>query len=629
MRRQRTTLIVAALSVPGTVLLFCALLWPHTSHRGLIVWAAFAIGNTIVHWFAHLRIPLEKVTEARLLFSHVAGGASWATLPWVAMPDQPEWQTMVGTILVAVLAAGLAFTSQFTVPFFGWVISLTGTASLGFLSVGGPTCRALGILMVAAGAFSLLIGAVLRAGDLGASVFAARNADLVDELQAEKDHLRELATTDPLTGISNRLAFSDDLKEGIEGGAGSVALALIDLDGFKQINDSMGHHVGDQVLQAITNRIASSLLSSERLYRIGGDELTVLQHRTPSSKPLEELGQRLISNFAEPLLFSERAIEISASIGIAEVDETLDSDAIQRGADEALYRAKRSPGSGVNYFDAAMRAESAYRDELRANVGAAVTAGHIVPWLQPVVDLRTGEIVGAEALARWEHPDGVRSAASFITALEDAGRGAELDRIIFDAVTNFRPVLNKLYASEFLISLNVSPAFLSSFLDTYEASAQLEGSIIEITEQRDLTNHADLMALIRRAQRAGARVFVDDFGMGFSSMERLSLGSFEGLKIDGSFVQSLAEGRTSTAIVASITEIGRRLDVPVVAEGIETSDQAMQLRDFGVRWGQGYLYSPAVPVTQMAEMLDQQRRTGPYFAELVESCEPSSQLEPH
>jgi len=618
MRRQRNTLIAAIIAIPATVLIFMFVLWSHTSHRGLVVWGAVAFANIFAHWGIHLRLPVEEVTIWRLTAAHIMGGLSWATMTVFAMPVAPEWQAMVGSIMLAVLASGLVFNAQFAVPFAAWVLSISITAAVAFLRLDTELGNALAIMMAVSAVFALALGAVLRAGDLGASVVAARNADLVQELQVEKQQLRKLATTDVLTGTKNRLAFKQDLTAALVD-SDALAIALIDLDDFKHINDSLGHHTGDQVLQIVARRIERALTSAETLYRIGGDELTVIQHRGADSELVTELGERLTAVFVDPITNVRRPLAVQASIGIADALGAADYASLLRAADEALYRAKRSPQLQVEYFDNAMRIESARSAALRTSVSNALVAGEIVPWLQPVVHIRTGRIVGAEALARWEHPDGVRSAAAFIDAIEESGSAPALDCQVFEAVCDYRRDLTALHGSEFPISINISPAFLRQFLDSYEDSGELQGAIIEITEQRDLTNHAHLTRLIERVQNAGSLVVVDDFGTGFSSMERLSLGSFDGLKIDGNFVQTLTQRKNSVAIVASIAEIGRQLRVPVVAEGIESSNHANRLLDFGVDLGQGYLYSPAMPVDDLAAIIERQRTHGPYFAHLAAS----------
>lgn len=619
MLRQRNTLAASVLSVPPTVLMFAAILWPHASHRGLVAWIVLVFGTAVGHWWLHLRLPLERVTITRLSIAHANGGLSWALLPLVAMPREPEWQAMVGAFMVAVLAAGMVFASQFVAPFTGWVLGVSIPSITGYVLLDSSLGTALIILATAAALFATVLGAVLRAGDLGASVFAARNADLVQELQVDKQQLRELATTDPLTGTRNRLAFNQDLISALESGADRVALAIVDLDNFKHINDSLGHHAGDQVLQSIVGRIEGSLKSDEHLYRIGGDELTIIQRRATAGDTLEELGDRLIASFDKQVSGPTRPIDVSASIGIACADVSRDVEALQRGADDALYRAKRSATSKVEYFDAAMQLESAREATLRKDVSRAVRTGEIVPWLQPIVELQTGKVIGAEALARWERPNGVHSAATFIDAVEESGMAAELDAAMFDAVCFYRERLEEIQGNSFGIATNVAPTFLRQFVDRYEETGMLRGAIIEVTEQRDLTNHEQLSRLIERAQACGADVVVDDFGTGFSSMERLSLGSFDGLKIDGSFVQSITDRRNSAAIVASIAEIGRILQIPVVAEGIESSHHATRLLDYGVQWGQGYLYSPAMPFDEFEAMLKNQKARGPHFAHLAQS----------
>ena len=266
MGRQRNTLLAAIVSVHPTVLAFVALLWSQSSQRGLLIWAGLAIATTASHWIFHLRLPLERVSEWRLSIAHGLGGLSWGLLALLALPEAPEWQAVVGAMLIAVLAAGMVFSSQFAIPFASWVLSLSVTSIIGFLLLGTSVGVAVAILLVMSALSCFVLGAVLRAGDRGASVFAARNADLVRELQVDKQRLGELATTDSLTGTKNRLAFNQDLAEAMQDREGSTVLMVIDLDGFKLINDSLGHQVGDEVLRVVTSRIETVLHSNCLLY---------------------------------------------------------------------------------------------------------------------------------------------------------------------------------------------------------------------------------------------------------------------------------------------------------------------------------------------------------------------------
>lgn len=617
MRRHRSLLTAALLTIPPTILLLVLILWNRASRSGLLIFATLGVGILVVHWVCHLRLPIDKVPMHRLVIGQSYSGIAWASLTFTAMPQAQQWQAMVGAIMLAVLAAGLVFAAQFAAPLAAWGLTLPIFAMIGFLRVDTPIGNAIAALMGAAAIYAMLLGTVMRASDVGASAFAARNSDLIAELRDEKQHLRELAMTDPLTGIGNRLAFTQALDDALRSTPNSVAIAIVDLDDFKRVNDTLGHHAGDSVLKSIASRLAAALDENEQLYRLGGDELTVLQVRSPTAAPLDELGTKLLRVFDAPHIVAGRPLEVRASVGVAEAKRGADSEEIQRGADEALYRAKRSSDTEVEYFDAAMQIDARRMASLRESVTQALQDGHIVPWLQPVIELGTGAIIGAEALARWEHPEGVRSAGTFILAIEEAGMAPTLNTLIFEAVCEFQKRLDEVHGAEFFVSCNISPEYLRHFVERYEETGHLDGSIIEITEQRDLANHRQLARLIERAQAAGARVVVDDFGTGFSSMERLSLGSFDGLKIDGSFVQSLAGGRNNAAIVASIAEIGRHMNVPVVAEGIEAQHHADRLKAFGVRWGQGYLYSPAVPFDELLQTVREQRANGPHFAHMA------------
>lgn len=613
-RRLRATMSFAIMATVPTATLIAAILWNHASHTGLLVFVLAVTVNGLQHWFTHLRLPVEQDWVGAVVASQLVGGAVWGALPLIAMPAEAPWQAFIGSFLLGVFASNLVFGSQFLSASIAFNVGLAPTAIVPFLRLDTEIGTAVALLLGFAAIFSAGLAAINRARDVSASVFGVRSAELAEGLQAEREHLARQVRTDQLTGLPNRAELMHRLEEALEASAGHptdrVGLAYLDIDEFKRVNDSMGHRAGDLLLTSVTRRLRAALAPGELAARLSVDELTVLFPSVAAGASAERLGQRLLEAFARPFELDGYTIEVRASVGIAFADEGTSPDELLKHADVALYRAKAAGGGRVIVFDAALRNETEQSEAMERSFKEAFWNGRVVPYLQPFVDLATGRIVGAEALIRWIDGSSVRSAHAFMPVVHKLNMGAVLDESVLTQITDFNLSVEAEFGKTLPISINVSPNHIDHFLDRVDP-AQLSQVLVEITEETTLPTLAHLSRSMARIQGMGGRVILDDFGVGYSSLERLSATQVDGLKIDRQFVSALDTTATNEAIVASIVELANRMDLLLVAEGIETEEQAKALRALGVDEGQGYLYSPAVSLDEFMEMLRDDVRLGP------------------
>lgn len=417
------------------------------------------------------------------------------------------------------------------------------------------------------------------------------------------------AVVDSLTGLLNRLGLVDALDEAMAQAArhhDGLALAFIDLDGFKDVNDAYGHSVGDRLLQQVAYRLRTSLARTQaRLARMGGDEFVLLVGHEPSDA-LHTLLHNVLAALQQPFRIDTLDVQIGASIGVATFpDHGRDHETLLKNADAAMYAAKMGGRNRVVDYTSTLNASTAERLELRRGLAGALAAGQFFLLYQPRVRASDGAVASAEVLLRWQHPvKGRIPPDRFIPIAEEAGLIGEIGlwvlREAMQQVSRWRmqahPPLTRL-------SVNLSPLQLAhrDFLPQVEALAtafpQARGAIeLEITEGAFFRDIEGCVHKLGRLRAMGFDIALDDFGVGYSAMSYLSTLPLDTLKIDKSFVQAFGHQPTAYAIASAIVALARALDKRVVAEGVETEAQAAMLRQLGVDELQGYLYSEPVPV---------------------------------
>ena len=440
--------------------------------------------------------------------------------------------------------------------------------------------------------------------------------DITDErtLAAELSHQ---ALHDTLTGLSNRVLFTDRLEQArakIARDGGLYAVLLLDLDDFKGVNDSLGHLAGDQLLQAVARRLEHVTRATDTLCRFGGDEFLYLAEGLNSPKDAELTATRLLDALVEPFSVAGTQVEQQASIGVTVSDGTKsEKNDLVRNADVALYEAKREGKGRFVLFTPSMHQQAVDRFELVRELRQALQSGDLKMHYQPIVDLATLEIVGFEALMRWQHPvRGWVPPNVFIPAAEQSDLILDLGyfalREAISAASSWKQSEDKtkdLYVSVNLSARQFHDPGLVSIIETVLAQSELsrEQLVIEITESVTLLNVSETINVMEQLGRFGITFALDDFGTGYSSLSYLALMQPKIIKVDRSFVSPAMENSRNDALLEAIVSLGHKLNMTVLAEGIETPAQFERLRSFGCELGQGFLWSPAIPKEEVPAML--------------------------
>ncbi|MCW2743994.1 MAG: hypothetical protein JWM48_544 [Mycobacterium sp.] len=429
----------------------------------------------------------------------------------------------------------------------------------------------------------------------------------VTEARCSQEQLRHAALHDALTGLPNRALLLDRLEHALSRETTSTAVLFVDLDQFKLVNDSRGHGVGDDLLVAVAGRLVAAARPGDTVARFGGDEFVVVCEDT-NEHQAEAIAQELLAVLVEPVNLDSGTIHIRASIGVAISPPECASDLL-RYADTAMYSAKAAGRGQVQLFDRSLADDVEQRYQLAADLRAALAEDGLALHYQPIVDLRTGRTIGMEALARWDHPEhGPIPPARFVAVAEQAGFAPELDAWVIRRAMREAGALRAAGAvpPDTYVSINVSARNLASAgLDERIAAVAQEAGLLpgdvalEITEGAMIDDTEAAVGLLRRLRARGFLVALDDFGTGYSSLAYLRDMPITALKIDRSFVTGISDDRDALAIAASIADLARAIDVGTVAEGVETPEQAVLLRRLGVRAGQGWLWSRALPAAEI------------------------------
>jgi diguanylate cyclase (GGDEF)-like protein len=446
-------------------------------------------------------------------------------------------------------------------------------------------------IVVALGGFALLIGLVLR--------YMRRSAE---EIRAGESQLRHLALHDPVCGLPNRIYFGERLEtviNDVRAGGETAAVFYIDLDHFKDVNDTLGHHIGDELILNVTQRLSRIMRGEDLVARLGGDEFAIITHCASDSYSLQAIAGRIIAAVCAPYMISGHNIIIGASIGIAAIDRRArDAADILRYADMALYRAKNEGRNRACIYDAAMDADLSNRKLLEGDLLYAIKNDGLAAAYQPIMNSSGEKIVGVEALARWNHPTiGQIPPSQFIPIAEHSGLIIDLGEWMLR-----RACLDGRAWPNLTIAVNVSPLQFrrSDFVEVVErilAETDFNASRLELelTESTLLGNLDTAELSMLRLKAIGVRFALDDFGTGYSSLLYLRRFPFDKLKIDSSFVGSIEKAPDAAAIVHAVVSLGRGLGMKVTAEGVETAEQHLFLRAAGVHSMQGYRFGKPGP----------------------------------
>ncbi|MGY1752529.1 putative bifunctional diguanylate cyclase/phosphodiesterase [Blastococcus sp. SYSU D01042] len=520
--------------------------------------------------------------------------------------DTAAWLPGVHPLVVLCLAAAAVLRSRRSAP-----------------QPADPTAAIIGAFVVIIASTAVLVVGALTGGTAVAVWCAAvatagaglRMAFNVGEL-AQLAVTRREALTDELTGLANRRAVLRRISE-LSAEGTPVALALLDVDKFKEVNDALGHATGDELLRLVARRLEPSLRSGDLLGRLGGDEfavVAVLDQDAPVEQAGLVLGERLHARLEEPFPVGGMFVHCSASIGVTTSSSAVDRPAqLLRRADVAMYDAKRA-GRGVTLYDPAQHADSSGHLALVEQLRTALTADELVLHHQPQLDVADGRVAGVECLVRWAHPErGLLGPADFLPLAEVHGlMGPLTEQVLRAAVAqaaDWRGRGLQLHVSVNLSASNLLdtglPARVGALLEQHAVPAS--SVVLEVTESVLLTDPDRSLAVLADLAALGVTVSLDDYGTGYSSLAHLRDLPVGELKLDRSFTADLLTDRRTDAIVASTIDLSHRLGLRVVAEGVEDEPTLARLRALGCDTSQGWLHSPALPAPVLERwMLDRE-----------------------
>lgn len=455
------------------------------------------------------------------------------------------------------------------------------------------------------------------------------------ERRALEKRMHHMAHHDSLTGLPNRTLFNlrlSDALENVRTNKTPLALFCIDLDKFKEINDTLGHVFGDMLLVQVAKRFGEILRSGDLVARLGGDEFVVISENIKNPIDIGQLAKRLVDHLAKPYSLEGNTVVVAASVGIAMApDDGTDPITLLKSADLALYRTKAEARGSFRFFEPSMNAELQLRRDLESDLRDAVVRGGFALHYQPQYDLSAMDLVGYEALVRWPHPTkGFIHPGEFIMLAEETGLIIPLGEWILR-----RACLDALIWPENIkIAVNLSPAqFMKNDVADMVKRIIEETGInprrleLEITESLLLQNTNTILEQLGKIRDLGVAIAMDDFGTGYSSLSYLSRFPFDKIKIDQTFVQNLDKDPSVAAIVNSIVGLGSTLSMTVIAEGVETQAQAELLRKAGCKHVQGFLYGKPMPTLPLETSKEYKETREDYSALLTKLDEEQRTLE--
>ncbi len=432
----------------------------------------------------------------------------------------------------------------------------------------------------------------------------------ITESRVASARITHMARHDALTDLPNRVLLRERLLDAVQEGEGGdlCAILCLDLDRFKQVNDTLGHPIGDALLIAVTGRLRRLVRKSDTVARLGGDEFAIIQRRLQSVDEPTHLAARIITGLSRPYRIDGHEVQIGVSIGIEMIDSrSRDPDEALRNADLALYRAKADGRGQFRVFESSLHDVATHRRQLEMDLRDGLDAGEFEVYYQAQIEVRTGAIAGFEALVRWANPTrGLISPLDFIPLTEEIGLIDRLGAFVLETAckdaaswpSNVRVAVN-------LSSVQFKSQQLVSLVDRALKSAGLDPSRLEleITEGVMLQESDGVLSQLRQLKRLGVHISLDDFGTGYSSLSYIRNFPFDNIKIDRSFVQDLSSSPDSLAIIRAVASLCSSLGMTTTAEGVETQEQLQILTNERCDNVQGYLFSKPVPLAQTYDLI--------------------------
>ncbi|HGG60764.1 MAG TPA: GGDEF and EAL domain-containing protein [Gammaproteobacteria bacterium] len=430
------------------------------------------------------------------------------------------------------------------------------------------------------------------------------------ELKASQHHIHQLAFVDELTGLANRPRFQKHLADCIAKARRhetSFGILFLDLDGFKDINDSLGHDAGDQVLRAMGERLSAAVRDNDMVARLGGDEFCIIVERIASEKDVTDIAERCLHQVSQPLEVSGRTLRPRTSVGIAIFPRDGDTrESLLQAADTAMYAAKKSGKHRFAFYTRELTEAAERKLSLEHDLREAIERRQFELYYQPQVCLHTGKMSGVEALIRWHHHDrGIIPPNEFIAIAERIGMINELGEWVINSACQQASLWSDIGLPEFTVSVNISgshfrsPQLISTVSQALDETgldpSRLE---LEVTEGVMQTG-GDSISVFKRIKKLGVSIAIDDFGTGYSSLSSLKKLPLDCLKIDREFIHDMLDKKEHSVIIATIIGMGQALGLKVVAEGVERQDHVLYLRGLNCNTVQGYFFSKPVPATEI------------------------------
>ena len=438
----------------------------------------------------------------------------------------------------------------------------------------------------------------------------------ISRKKAAEALILQQANYDSLTNLPNRRLFLESLKQELRktrGNGISGAVLYVDLDRFKEVNDALGHGYGDKLLQEVARRLTRTVRASDLVAHLSGDEFAVILGSIGTPQQAEQVAGNILASLAESIQLKDEQIYISASIGITLFpDDAVKADQLLRNADQAMYAAKLSGRNCYHYFTQTMQSEAQVRLNMTRDLRFAVERQEFELFYQPIVDFATGQIVKAEALIRWHHPQqGLITPDSFIPLAEETGMITRIGEWVFHTAARQLKQWHLAGHTNLRISINLSPVQLRHDGVTpddwlqYLTNQGLDESAItvEITENQLMANTHSGLPKLAQLQKSGLQIAIDDFGTGYSSLSYLKDLNADFLKIDQSFVRNLTDDNSDAALCEAIIVMAHKLGIQVIAEGVETEHQRQLLQQAGCDYGQGWVFAKAIPAAEFATLL--------------------------
>lgn len=452
--------------------------------------------------------------------------------------------------------------------------------------------------------------------------------DITERLQAES-RLEHLSRVDALTGLLNRTPFCETLAKTLEYASATgetVAVLHLDLDHFKNVNDTYGREIGDELLIQVSDRLLERVCERDTVGRLGGDEFGLILTMLEDRRDVAVVAERLRKALLEPFCIDGHDVSVSASIGITlHPDDATDTGTLLRYADTAMYQAKQSGRDAFQFFTSAMNTEVWRRLELETALRHAFKNGEFVLHYQPKVDLRNGNVVGVEALLRWDRPGfGLLPPSEFVYSLLESGLIVDVGRWVIATACEQVRKWHRRGIDPVQVSVNVSERQLLRgdlegdvllALETYEVPAKLLE--LEVTETLLMTCTEPSITILKNLRAAGVQISIDDFGTGHASLVYLSRFPIDKLKIDAGFIRGVNHSSDAAATALAVIRVGRSLDLQVIAQGVETAPQVAWLRDHQCDQIQGYFFSPPLPVPELELLLLERTGLPPAHDETV------------